>query len=65
VCVCIDGVLSSKADMIPLKDRKQTTTSAFEKILDIKGILNTTYSDQGSELKNYTFQKLWPYIILK
>ena len=55
---CID-VFSKKADMIPLKDREQTTTTkAFEKILDNMGIPKTIYSDQGSEFKNNTFQKL-------
>ncbi len=42
-----------KADMIPLKDREQTTTTkAFEKILGNTGIPKTIYSDQGSEF-NY------------
>ena len=55
---CID-VFSKKADMIPLKDREQTTTTkAFEKILENMGIPKTIYSDQGSEFKNNTFQKL-------
>jgi transposase InsO family protein len=55
---CID-VFSKKADMIPLKDREQTTTTkAFEKILGNIGIPKTIYSDQGSEFKNNTFQKL-------
>ncbi len=46
---CVD-VFSKKADMIPLKDREQTTTTkAFEKILDNTGIPKTIYSDQGSE----------------
>ena len=55
---CVD-VFSKKADMIPLKDREQaTTTKAFEKILDHMGIPKTIYSDQGSEFKNATFQKL-------
>ncbi len=45
--------------MIPLKDREQTTTTkAFEKILDNMGIPKIIYSDQGSEFKNYAFQKL-------
>jgi hypothetical protein len=45
--------------MIPLMDREQiTTTNAFEKILDYMGIPKTIYSDQGSEFKNNTFQKL-------
>ena len=55
---CID-VFSKKADMIPLKDREQTTTTkAFEKILNNIGIPKTIYSDQGSEFKNASFQKL-------
>ena len=55
---CVD-VFSKKADMIPLKDREQTTTTkAFEKILDNLGIPKTIYSDQGSEFKNASFQKL-------
>ncbi len=55
---CVD-VFSKKADMIPLKDRKQTTTAkAFEKVLDNMSIPKTIYSDQGSEFKNNTFQKL-------
>jgi hypothetical protein len=34
IFACVD-VFSKKADMIPLKDRKQTTaTKAFEKLLD-------------------------------
>jgi transposase InsO family protein len=49
----------TKAAIIPLKDRKQTTTTkAFEKILDNLGIPKTIYSDQGSEYKNASFQKL-------
>jgi hypothetical protein len=55
---CVD-VFSKKADMIPLKDREQTTTTkAFEKILSSMGIPKTIYSDQGSEFKNASFQKL-------
>ncbi len=55
---CVD-VFSKKADMIPLKDREQTTTTkAFEKILDNMGIPKTIYSEQGSEFKNTFFQKL-------
>ncbi len=55
---CVDE-FSKKANMIPLKEREQTTTTkAFEKILDYMGIPKTTYSDQGSEFKNNTFQKL-------
>ena len=55
---CVD-VFSKKADMIPLKDREQTTTTkAFEKILNNLGIPKTIYSDQGSEFKNASFQKL-------
>ena len=58
IFACID-VFSKKADMIPLKDREQTTTTkAFEKILNNIGIPKTIYSDQGSEFKNNTFQKL-------
>ena len=58
IFACID-VFSKKADMIPLKDREQTTTTkVFEKILDNIGIPKTIYSDQGSEFKNNTFQKL-------
>jgi len=58
IFACID-VFSKKADMIPLKDREQTTTTkAFEKILGNIGIPKTIYSDQGSEFKNNTFQKL-------
>ncbi len=45
--------------MIPFKDREQTTTTkAFEKILRNMGIPKTIYSDQGSEFKNASFQKL-------
>ena len=55
---CVD-VFSKKADMIALKDREQTTTTkAFEKILSSMGIPKTIYSDQGSEFKNASFQKL-------
>ena len=58
IFACVD-VFSKKAEMIPLKDREQTTTTkAFEKILDNLGIPKTIYSDQGSEFKNNTFQKL-------
>ena len=58
IFACVD-VFSKKADMIPLKDREQTTTTkAFEKILNNLGIPKTIYSDQGSEFKNNTFQKL-------
>ena len=38
--------------------RTTTTTKAFEKILNNIGIPKTIYSDQGSEYKNATFQKL-------
>jgi hypothetical protein len=61
IFACVDhvDVFSKKADMIPLKDREQTTTTkAFEKILDNIGIPKTIYSDQGSEFKNNTFQKV-------
>jgi transposase InsO family protein len=52
-------VFSKKADAIPLKDREQdTSTKAFEKILSNMGVPKTIYSDQGSEFKNSTFQKL-------
>mgnify|MGYP000193273490 CR=1 FL=1 len=52
-------MFSKKADAIPLKDREEdTTTNAFFKILDNKGIPKTIYQDQGSEFKNSTFQKL-------
>ena len=58
IFACVD-TFSKKADMIPLKDREQTTTTkAFEKILDNMGIPKTIFSDQGSEFKNNTFQKL-------
>ncbi len=51
IFACID-VFSKKADMIPLKDKEQTTTTkAFEKILNKIGIPKTIYSDQGSEFK--------------
>ncbi len=52
-------VFSEKAVMIPLKDRKQTTTTkAFEKILNNIGIAKAIYSVQGPEFKNNIFQKL-------
>jgi transposase InsO family protein len=57
---CID-VFSKKADVIQLKDREQstvTTASAFNKMLSTIGTPKTIYSDQGSEFKNATFQKL-------
>ena len=55
---CID-VFSKKADVIPLKDREQTTvTTAFNKMLSTIGTPKTIFSDQGSEFKNATFQKL-------
>ena len=55
---CID-VFSKKADVIPLKDREQSTvTTAFNKMLSTIGVPKTIYSDQGSEFKNATFQKL-------
>ncbi len=58
IFACAD-VFSKKADMIPLKDREQTTTTkALQKILNNLGIPKTIYSDQGSEFKNNTFQKL-------
>ena len=58
IFACVD-VFSKKADMIPLKDREQTTTTkAFEKILYNMGIPKTIYSDQGSEFKNNTCQML-------
>jgi transposase InsO family protein len=50
---------SKKAVVIPLKDRKQdTVTDAFSQILSHIGIPKTIYSDQGSEFKNASFQKL-------
>ena len=55
---CVD-VFSKKADVIPLKDREQeTVTDAFSQILSHIGIPKTIYSDQGSEFKNTSFQKL-------
>ena len=55
---CVD-VFSKRADAIPLKDREQSTvTDAFSKILSNMGVPATIYSDQGSEFKNATFQKL-------
>ena len=55
---CVD-VFSKKADVIPLKDREQdTVTDAFSQILSHIGIPKTIYSDQGSEFKNASFQKL-------
>ena len=52
-------VFSKKADVIPLKERsQQTVTDAFNQILSHIGIPKTIYSDQGSEFKNATFQKL-------
>ncbi len=57
IFACIH-VFSKKADMIPLKDREQTTTTkAFAKILNNIGIPKTLYSDQGSEINNNTVQK--------
>ena len=54
---CID-VFSKKADVMPLKDREQSTvTTAFNKMLSTIGVPKTIYSDQGSEFKNATFQK--------
>ncbi len=56
IFACID-VFSKKADMIPLKDRKQTsTTKAFEFFLNNIGIPKTIYSDQGSEFKTPDFK---------
>ena len=55
---CVD-VFSKRADVIPLTDRDQdTVTDAFSKILSNMGVPATIYSDQGSEFKNATFQKL-------
>ena len=55
---CVD-VFSKKADVIPLKERdQQTVTDAFNQILLHIGVPKTIYSDQGSEFKNATFQKL-------
>jgi hypothetical protein len=42
-------VFSKKADVIPLKDREQTTvTTAFNKMLSTIGTPKTIFSDQGS-----------------
>jgi hypothetical protein len=41
IFACVD-VFNKKADMIPLKDREQTTTT---KVLDNMGCPNTIYSD--------------------
>ena len=50
IFACVD-VFSKKADMIPLKDREQTTTTkAFEKILDNMGIPKTIYSFRDQNL---------------
>ncbi len=55
---CVD-VFSKKADVILLKERdKDTVTDAFNKILSHMGVPASIYSDQGSEFKNATFQKL-------
>ncbi len=55
---CID-VSSKKADVIQSKDREQSTVAAaFNKMLSTIGTPKTIYSDQGSEFKNATFQKL-------
>ena len=55
---------AKKADMIPLKDREQTTTTkAFEKILDNMGIPKTIYSDVLFKIIN--FKNYWTNIILK
>ena len=55
---CID-VFSKKADVIPLKDRTQSTvTDAFKEILSHLGVPKSIYSDQGVEFKNTTFQAL-------
>jgi len=55
---CID-VFSKRADVIPLKERdQQTVADAFDKILSHMGIHKTIYSDQGSEFKNATLQKI-------
>ncbi|MFN9115832.1 MAG: DDE-type integrase/transposase/recombinase [Bacteroidota bacterium] len=52
-------VFSKKADMIPLKERdQQTTTQAFKKILNNLVVPKTIYSDQGSEFKNKPFLEL-------
>ncbi len=52
-------MFSKKADVMPLKDREQTTvTAAFSKKLSTLGVPKSIFSDQGSEFKNATFQKL-------
>jgi hypothetical protein len=62
---CYVDVFSKTADMIPLKDRKQTTaTQAFEKILDNLCKPKTTYSDQGSDLKIHLIKSYWTNITL-
>ncbi len=46
IFACID-VFSKKADVIPLKDKIQTTTTnAFEKMSNNIGFPQTIYSDQ-------------------
>ena len=55
---CID-VFSKRGVIIPLRDRAQTTvTAAFSKMSSTLGVTKTIFSDQGSEFKNATFQKL-------
>jgi hypothetical protein len=65
IFACVD-VISKKADMIPLKDREQTTTTkAFKKIYNNIGIPQTVYSDQGPEFKTTHFKKYYINIIFK
>jgi hypothetical protein len=63
---CID-VFSKKANMIPLKDREQTTTTkAFEKIFYIIWVYPKPYIQiRDQSLKMQVFQSYWINIIYK
>jgi len=55
---CVD-VFTKRGDMIPMKERDQTTsTKAMEKVLSNMGIPKTIYSDKGSEFNNAVFLNL-------
>ena len=58
--LCVIGLFSKHAWVVPLKDKKVITiVNAFQNILDSsKRKPNTICSDQGSEIYNSSFKKL-------